>query len=189
VSGSDFTGLTLPDTYGALRAFREWRVPAPNGPLLSLWQSVAWVTSALRADCRVTSFAKAFILNPVSKLAGHPGEPAPRYDCTCGIYACWYPAADPGMTRQIVTGVVEVSGTCIVGTRGVRAQSAVIRALAPTSADDAPRREAVDWPALRPVLARCYPGVALFDAAEEMWEAWPPQPPLALIEEAQNAAA
>lgn len=33
------------------------------------------------------------------------------------------------------------------------------------------------------------PGEALLDAADEMWEAWPPQPPSALIEEAQHAAA
>lgn len=190
MSRTDFTGPVLPDTYGALRAFREWRVcpvvPAPLAPLGSLWRLVAWSEATLRAVCRADhALAHAF---GMALWAPH-GGPAPDYDCVCGIYAWWHPRLDESIFHPVVTGVVDVSGTCIVGTRGVRAQVATIRALAPTSSDDMPRRKPVDWPALRPALARHYPDVTLYDSPEELWEAWPPQPPTSLIEEAEHAAA
>jgi len=192
VSGSNFNGLLVPDMYGALRAYREWRVDAPGEPLLSLWQSVVWATSELRADCNATTdIIRAFRGSRTADSWRPHAEqrPAPVLDCTCGIYAYWCPQVDRAVNAQVVTGVVEVSGTCIVGTKGVKAATATIRALAPTRTGEGMKREPVEWPALRPALARYYPNAVLYDSPEEMWEAWPPQPPLALIEEAQHAAA
>lgn len=183
MTGKDeYTGATVPDVVvGELRGYREWRVGA-DGMLWSLWHGSEWRGTVLVAEClKVIALADAVHNVP------HSPHAAPDYDCTCGIYAYWYPGVsgltlDSGLrTAHVVSGVVDSSGLCVVGTRGVRARTVTIRALAPRRC--AHQAGCADWwHRAAPRLAVRYPGVRLFEDPMDMWDALPPIPPTGLLD-------
>lgn len=195
MSSGDFSGLLMPRLVGARRAYREWRVTDVSCGLTSLWNPTYWPTAVHHAVCRVPTGLFTDVKSPP-----HPVSEAPVYHCTCGVYAYWEPDADSYVSGQVVTGVVEVHGRCVVGTRGVRAQTATVVALAPTTAETAAlstgpvpyrtsKRTPVVWRDLAHALATRYPTVRLYESAEQMWAEWPPQPVRLPTEEADDVVA
>jgi hypothetical protein len=108
-------GAGAPDLVRPAVAFRQWRL-ADDG-LWSLRAHEHWGRGVLTARCRA----------PVP----HAG-PAPQNGCTCGFYA-WYvprPRTAAAGTGDLVNGAVATWGLVELHAHGLRAQHAMVVALA-----------------------------------------------------------
>ncbi|OII61183.1 hypothetical protein BJP40_06555 [Streptomyces sp. CC53] len=104
-------------------------------------------------------------VSPHHRLAG----------CRCGFYASYDPATDfynyrgGSITRQL-HGVVEAWGTIILGTKGFRASTMRIKALAPASGwDDTPDKIRL----LAGRVSKVLPSVHWYDTTNDMIADWP----------------
>lgn len=103
-----------------LIGFRSWWLK--DGELKSLGWDEAWDEPVKRAVCRRPEGSR-FTDPP-------PSHEAPDPDCACGIYALHMPglaSPEPGK----VWGIVALWGRIVVYRKGMRAQHACIKALAP----------------------------------------------------------
>jgi hypothetical protein len=104
-----------PDLVRPVIAFRQWRL-ADDG-LRSLRAHEHWGRGALTAHCRAD--------------VPHDG-PAPQSGCSCGFYA-WYaprPRTAAAGTADLVNGAVAMWGHVELHAHGLRAQHAMVVALA-----------------------------------------------------------
>jgi hypothetical protein len=104
-----------PDLVRPVVAFRQWRLT--DDGLWSLRADEHWVRGALTAHC--------------SAPVPHAG-PAPQNGCTCGFYA-WYvprPRTAAAGTADLVNGAVTMWGLVELHAHGLRAQHAMVVALA-----------------------------------------------------------
>jgi hypothetical protein len=127
-----------PDLVTAVIGFRQWHVR--DSELWSLRATDRWHRGVQNAHC---------------DNATHDG-PAPANGCTCGIYA-WYgppPRGASAGTQDLVAGAVALWGQIELHAHGMRAQHAIVVALAlPFSRGDKRRRvlaaaDAFDVPAV-----------------------------------------
>jgi hypothetical protein len=146
-------GNAAPDLINPVVGFRQWRLV--RGELRSMYTGDRWEPGAMTARCHVEG--------------GH-AEPAPRSDCTCGLYARYSPAprtASAG-TPDLVAGAVALWGRLELHAHGMRAQHATLLALALPLVPGPKRRrvravaEAMGVPA---VPARRLRGIALRQGA------------------------
>jgi hypothetical protein len=103
-----------PDLITAVIGFRQWRLHGSE--LWSLRATDRWDGSVQTAHCE----------------SGTHAGPAPANGCTCGIYA-WYDPPPRGAslaTRELVAGAVAVWGQVELHAHGLRAQHAMLVALA-----------------------------------------------------------
>jgi hypothetical protein len=106
---------TAPDLIHAVIGFRQWRLR--DGALWALHADDRWQRGVQTARC--------------TNGSGH-AEPAPKHDCTCGLYA-WYaptPRTASAATKDLVGGAVALWGALELHPRGMRAQHAMVVALA-----------------------------------------------------------
>jgi hypothetical protein len=104
-----------PDLIRAVIGFRQWRLR--DDGLRSLHADDRWERGLHTARC----------------LGEHAHEgPAPQNECTCGLYA-WYappPRTASAATPDLVAGAVAMWGRVELHAQGMRAQHAIIVALA-----------------------------------------------------------
>jgi hypothetical protein len=130
--------VEAPDLITAVIGFRQWRLRGSE--LWSLRARDRWHRGVQTAHC---------------PGASHDG-PAPANGCTCGIYALYGPPprGASAATRDLVAGAVAVWGQIELHAHGMRAQHAMVVALAlPFSWGDKRRRvlaaaDALDVPAV-----------------------------------------
>jgi hypothetical protein len=106
---------TAPDLIRAVIGFRQWRLRGAQ--LWSLRTEDRWDRGAHTAHCLG---------------AGHHEGPAPHQGCTCGLYA-WYgppPRTASAATSDLVGGAVAMWGKVELHARGMRAEHAMVVALA-----------------------------------------------------------
>jgi hypothetical protein len=106
------TQPTAPDLITAVIGFRQWRVVGTD--LWSVRAEDRWRRGVHTAQC-----------------LSHPHR-APANGCTCGIYA-WYgptPRGASALTRDLVGGAVALWGQIELHAHGMRAQHAMVVALA-----------------------------------------------------------
>lgn len=129
---------TAPDLVTAVIGFRHWRLRGSE--LWSFRATERWQRGVQVAHCE----------------AGSHAGPAPANGCTCGIYA-WYgppPRGASATTSDLVAGAVALWGQIELHAHGMRAQYAMVVALAlPFSWGDKRRRllaaaEALEVPAV-----------------------------------------
>src|SRR4051794_2102777 len=129
---------TAPDLIRAVIGFRQWRLHGTE--LWSLHADDRWERGALTARC----------------LGEHHPPPAPRNGCTCGYYA-WYappPRMASAATSELVAGAVALWGRMELHPHGMRAEHAMVVALALPFSRGAKRRriiaaaEALEVPAV-----------------------------------------
>jgi hypothetical protein len=104
-----------PDLIRAVIGFRQWRVRGSE--LWSLRSEDRWGRGVHTARCLAE--------------AAHAG-PAPQNGCTCGIYA-WYappPRTASAATADLVAGAVAIWGQVELHAHGIRAEHAMVVALA-----------------------------------------------------------
>ncbi|MGZ4276443.1 MAG: hypothetical protein ACXVFK_07155 [Solirubrobacteraceae bacterium] len=112
-----------PDFHRAVIGFRQWRLRGTE--LWSVHDEDRWTRGVRTARC-----------------AAH-GHPAPQNGCTCGFYAWYTPPARGASagTPDLVSGAVALWGQIELHARGMRAEHAVVVALAlPLSRGDKRRR-------------------------------------------------
>ncbi|MGW6255446.1 hypothetical protein [Streptomyces sp. NPDC055085] len=141
---------------GALIAYRHFMLRDGRLQPMSGGDHYHIPVSRFEARCARDEFAQPFCWHTVfepdqpacgvcgsCKLAARyakvpGGHVSPHVDCTCGFYAHYSPATDFYPTTHwavdrpsglIVRAVVELSGTIVMGSRGVRAQRLTIKAL------------------------------------------------------------
>jgi hypothetical protein len=105
---------TAPDLIRAVIGFRQWRLRETE--LWSLHAEDRWDKGMLTARC----------------LGDHHDAPAPYKGCTCGYYA-WYvpaPRMASAATSELVAGAVALWGKLELHPHGMRAQHAMVVALA-----------------------------------------------------------
>jgi hypothetical protein len=113
---------SAPDLVTAVIGFRQWRLV--NGELWSFRADERWHRGAHTAHCPAHSHI------------------APANGCTCGIYA-WYsptPRGASALTPDLVGGAVAVWGQVELHAHGLRAQHAMVVALALPFSRGAKRR-------------------------------------------------
>jgi hypothetical protein len=106
---------TAPDLVRAVIGFRQWRLHGEE--LWSLHADDRWERGLMTARCLGED--------------AHD-DPAPRNGCTCGFYA-WYaptPRTASAATSELVGGAVALWGRVELHAHGIRAQHAMIVALA-----------------------------------------------------------
>jgi hypothetical protein len=127
---------SAPDLITAVIGFRQWRLCGDE--LWSFRADEPWRRGVQSARC------------------GTHDHPAPANGCTCGIYA-WYsppPRGASAMTPDLVAGAVALWGQIELHAHGMRAQYAMVVALALPFSWGAKRRriraaaEALDVPAV-----------------------------------------
>jgi hypothetical protein len=114
---------SAPDLVTAVIGFRQWRLV--DGELWSYRADDRWHRGVHTAHC-----------------SAHP-HLAPANGCTCGIYA-WYsptPRGASALTRDLVSGAVAVWGQVELHAHGMRAQHAMVVALALPFSWGAKRRQ------------------------------------------------
>jgi hypothetical protein len=119
---------SAPDLFRAVVGFRQWRLRGSE--LCSLHTEDRWARGRLTARCL--------------SEAGHDGPP-PEHGCTCGFYA-WYappPRGASAATSDLVAGAVALWGRMELHPNGMRAQHAMIVALALPFSRGAKRRRIV----------------------------------------------
>jgi hypothetical protein len=119
---------SAPDLIRAVIGFRQWRLH--DGELWSLHADDRWGRGLQTARCLGE--------------AAHDG-PAPQNGCTCGFYA-WYapsPRTASAATSALVGGAVALWGQVELHAHGIRAQHAMIVALALPMSWGAKRRRLV----------------------------------------------
>jgi hypothetical protein len=102
-----------PDLIRAIIGFRQWRLR--DGGLWSLHANEHWVRGLQTARC-----------------LGEDAHDAPQNKCTCGYYA-WYsppPRTASAATPDLVAGAVALWGRVELHAHGLRAQHAMVVALA-----------------------------------------------------------
>jgi len=107
-------GDTAPDLIRAVIGFRQWRLR--EAELWSLHAEDRWDKGVLTARC----------------LGEHHDGPAPDKGCTCGFYA-WYappPRMASAATSELVAGAVALWGRLELHPHGMRAERAMVVALA-----------------------------------------------------------
>jgi hypothetical protein len=118
---------TAPDLIRAVIGFRQWRLH--GGGLWSLHADDRWGRGLQTARC-----------------LGEDAHDAPQNGCTCGFYA-WYsptPRTASLGTSELVGGAVALWGRVELHAHGVRAQHAMIVALALPFSWGAKRRRLVE---------------------------------------------
>lgn len=118
------TESVAPDLITAVIGFRQWRLI--DGELWPLRAPDRWGPGVQTAHC---------------ERATHPG-PAPANGCTCGIHA-WYeppPRGASAATPDLVAGAVALWGLIELHAHGMRAEHAVVVALALPFSRGAKRR-------------------------------------------------
>lgn len=119
---------TAPDLIRAVIGFRQWRLHGDE--LWSLRADDRWGRGLMTARC----------------LGDHAHDgPAPQNGCTCGFYA-WYaptPRTASAATAELVGGAVAMWGRVELHAHGIRAQHAMIVALALPMSWGAKRRRLV----------------------------------------------
>ncbi|HXS43430.1 MAG TPA: hypothetical protein VN751_02295 [Solirubrobacteraceae bacterium] len=106
---------SAPDLIRPIVAFRQWRLR--DDGLWSLRADEHWGRGVLTARCRAA--------------VPHAG-PAPQNGCTCGFYA-WYvprPRTSVALTADLVNGAVAMWGAVELHAHGLRAERAMVVALA-----------------------------------------------------------
>jgi hypothetical protein len=119
---------SAPDLIRAVIGFRQWRLR--DGGLWSLHAEDRWERGLMTARC----------LGDDAHTA-----PAPQNGCTCGFYA-WYrptPRTASAATPDLVAGAVAMWGQVELHAHGIRAQHAMIVALALPMSRGAKRRRLV----------------------------------------------
>jgi hypothetical protein len=119
---------TAPDLIRAVIGFRQWRLHGDE--LWSLHADDRWQRGLMTARCLGAE--------------AHDG-PAPQNGCTCGFYA-WYaptPRTASAATSELVGGAVALWGQVELHAHGIRAQHAMIVALALPFSWGAKRRRLV----------------------------------------------
>jgi hypothetical protein len=114
-----------PDLIRAVIGFRQWRLR--DGALWSLHADDRWGKGLLTARCLGDDAHDA---------------PAPQNGCTCGFYA-WYappPRTASAATADLVAGAVALWGQVELHAHGMRAQHAMVVALALPLSRGAKRR-------------------------------------------------
>jgi len=122
---------TAPDLIRAVIGFRQWRLHGEE--LWSLHADDRWGRGLQTARCLGE--------------AAHEG-PAPQNGCTCGFYA-WYapsPRTASAATSELVAGAVALWGQVELHANGIRAQHAMIVALALPMSWGSKRRRLVAAP-------------------------------------------
>jgi hypothetical protein len=102
-----------PDLIRAIIGFRQWRLR--DGGLWSLHANERWLRGLQTARC-----------------LGEDAHEAPQNECTCGYYA-WYappPRTASAATPDLVAGAVALWGRVELHAHGMRAQHAMVVALA-----------------------------------------------------------
>jgi hypothetical protein len=141
---------SAPDLVTAVIGFRQWSLHGSE--LWSLRATVRWHRGAQTPDSRRTDDESAphwslhgselWSLRAVDRWqrgvktahcdSGAHAGPAPANGCTCGIYA-WYtppPRGASAATRDLVSGAVALWGQIELHAHGMRAQQAMVVALA-----------------------------------------------------------
>lgn len=122
----DYSGQTATLVPATLRGFRSWTVnPTINGMYQLTGQYGGhWSTKELVAECRM----KKHLGDPegLGWLIPSITDGVPAEHCTCGIYARYNPNSDGPFSRRGICGIIEASGTIVMGTKGFRAQRAKI---------------------------------------------------------------
>lgn len=125
--------VTVPDLVEPVIGFRQWRLC--DGELWSAFADWRWTRGTNTARC-------------IAADATH-SEDAPVSACTCGLYA-WYrpcPLLASAATSDLVSGAVAMWGAVELHATGMRAEHAVVVALALPLVRAAKRRR-VDQAAL-----------------------------------------
>ena len=115
-----------PDLIEPVIGYRQWRLR--GDALWSLYVDTPWRRGTNTARCAAG--------------AGDHDEAAPGHACTCGIYA-WYrpcPRLASAVTSDLVAGAVVVWGALELHPTGMRAQHAMVVALALPLTSGAKRR-------------------------------------------------
>jgi hypothetical protein len=118
-----------PDLFEPVVGYRQWRIQ--DGGLVSPFVGERWHAGVNAARC--------------ARDAAHE-ERAPAHDCTCGIYA-WYrppPRLASALTADLVSGAVVLWGRLELHPAGMRAQYAMVVALALPMSRGAKRRRVVE---------------------------------------------
>lgn len=176
----DFSGQEVPLVPGTLRVYRQWQAvnvleseddwggvchcgdcpPIPPGThLIPMNFMTPWVDGENVAICQ-----------EAHRVAPHigPASEVPGRECQCGFYGTREPVSSWTLSHSYVSGVVEVYGRVIIGTRGVRAQKARIVAacINPTY---------VSGSHLPDQLMERYSSVDWMSSAAEVFDKYPPQ--------------
>jgi hypothetical protein len=171
---------------GVLRGFRHFRLctAPPDGTLMSLNNHIEYESGFVEATC--TRDIPQWAADGTEVASDHL---APVEDCSCGIYG-WY---DPkkidqgfGASNERVTGVVEVKGRVVMGTKGFRAQAVRIIAIClPPAGVTAKGKDGLDL--LRAFDRACekYDAVPVRSLAE-MTELYPPEDVSSLLPQAKE---
>jgi hypothetical protein len=117
-----------PDLIRAVIGFRQWRLHGDE--LWSLHTDDRWERGLQTARC----------------LGDHAHDgPAPQNGCTCGFYACYAPTprTASAATADLVGGAVALWGQVELHAHGIRAQHAMVVALALPMSWGAKRRRLV----------------------------------------------
>lgn len=162
----------------ARRGFRLWYAQA-DGRLKSVSYAWFWQSGWNRAEClRSARYADpkqcAERLHPETphrhgdECPKMPGCPHPSLGCQCGFYAYfgreyW---TSHRTSKVITTGVIEAMGRLVIGSKGFRAEKALIVALC------MPQDEAI-----AELVKQRYPNAAFFDDEDEMLAKVPLSPP------------
>lgn len=143
-------GVTVPDLVEPVIGFRQWRLR--DGELWSAFADWRWTRGTNTARC-------------IAADTTHAAD-APASACTCGLYA-WYrpcPLLASAATSELVAGAVAMWGAMELHATGMRAEHAVVVALARPLARAAKRRrvdQAARAYAVPAVSARGLPLAAL----------------------------
>jgi hypothetical protein len=114
-----------PDLIEPIVAFRSWRVV--DGRLRSVHLPVFWTEREITAECRCGEAPDAGEIRRVAP----PDHSVPDRGCTCGVYAYFEPDMNfPTVDHQGVTGIVSLWGSIEVHDEGMRAEHALVEALA-----------------------------------------------------------
>ena len=165
--------------------FRAWELShdrelqSPSDPDLhtmsSLVQNYQWHEGLNRATCMLSMQEKA------SRRARNIPECSyPTKRCSCGFYAyydvdTWSQHPSSAAKFQRIHGVIEGYGRCVVGSKGFRAENALIVALLIPEPDDISRQwlghdrtqeEARD--VVVDILRAKFPSVPLFDSLDRL---------------------
>jgi hypothetical protein len=145
-----------PDLIHAVIGFRQWRLRGSE--LWSLRADELWTRGVQTAQC-------------LSEVAHD--EPAPRNGCTCGLYA-WYappPRTSSAGTSDLVAGAIATWGRVELHAHGLRAEHAMVVALALPFSWGAKRRSVLA--AARALEVPAVPARRLVSTAREHGELVP----------------
>lgn len=143
--------------------------------LSSVSQRYNWTAGVNRAQCMLTYSQKRS-----REIVGIPPCRFPTKGCMCGFYAYYdvqhwiHPGQWHCQRWPTVAGVIAAWGHCVIGTKGFRAESALINGLVVPSADTLAdrwvngrdREECRDI--IRDLLRKRFPAVPVYESANEL---------------------